>query len=110
HRAANAFPPVPATAPEGVRSRIPGTDLAEPAPRVGPFGPDEPKLLEGYRPNAPTITFQKEMTLHVGNHTFRMVHMPGHTPYQAAVVVEEEGVAFTSGNTCCKVQTSLQES
>ena len=23
--------------------------------------------------------------------------IPGHTPYQAAVVVEEEGVMFTSG-------------
>ena len=49
------------------------------------------------------------MKLHVGNHTFRMIHMPGHTPYQAAVVVEEEGVVFTSDNIFCKVQTWIQE-
>jgi len=36
------------------------------------------------------------MTLHVGDHTFRMVHMPGHTAYQAAVIVEDEGVVFTN--------------
>ena len=55
------------------------------------------------------ITFDREMTLHVGNHTFRMIHMPGHTPYQAAVVVEEEGVVFTSDNVFCRVQTWIQE-
>jgi cyclase len=35
--------------------------------------------------------------------------MPGHTAYQAAVIVEEEGVVFTSDNIFCKVQTWLQE-
>ncbi len=49
------------------------------------------------------------MKLHVGNHTFRLVHMPGHTAYQAAVIVEEEGVVFTSDNIFCKVHTWLQE-
>jgi glyoxylase-like metal-dependent hydrolase (beta-lactamase superfamily II) len=77
--------------------------------RVASFGPDEPKLLENYRPNAPVITFQSEMSLHVGNHTFHMIHMPGHTPYQAAVMVVEEGVVFTSDNIFCKVQTWIQE-
>jgi cyclase len=57
----------------------------------------------------PVITFESEMTLHVGNHTFHMIHMPGHTPYQAAVIVVEEGVVFTSDNIFCKVQTWLQE-
>jgi glyoxylase-like metal-dependent hydrolase (beta-lactamase superfamily II) len=35
--------------------------------------------------------------------------MPGHTAYQAAVIVEEEGVVFTSDNIFCKVHTWLQE-
>ena len=65
--------------------------------------------MENYRANAPVITFESEMKLHVGNHTFRMIHMPGHTPYQAAVIVEEEGVTFTSDNIFCKVQTWIQE-
>ncbi len=109
HWTSNAYFDVPVVAHEGVRSRILATDMKEHVARVATFGPEEPKLLEGYRANAPVITFQKEMKLHVGHHTFRMVNMPGHTPYQAAVIVEEEGVVFTSDNIFCKVHTWLQE-
>lgn len=109
HWTGNAFFEAPVIAHEGVRSRILGTDMAAHVSRVAAFGPDEPRLLEGYRPNVPVMTFPSTMTLHVGNHTFRMVHMPGHTLYQAAVIVEEEGVVFTSDNIFCKVQTWLQE-
>ena len=109
HWTGNAFFNVPVVAQQGVRTRILGTDLPAHVARVASFGPDEPDLLKNYKPNVPAITFDSAMTLHVGNHTFRMIHMPGHTAYQAAVVVEEEGVAFTSDNIFCKVQTWLQE-
>jgi glyoxylase-like metal-dependent hydrolase (beta-lactamase superfamily II) len=109
HWTGNAFFGVPVVAHEGVRARILATDLAAHVARVSSFGPEEPKLLENYKPNAPVITFQNEMRLHVGNHTFRMIHMPGHTPYQAAVIVVEAGVVFTSDNIFCKVQTWIQE-
>ena len=109
HWTGNAFFDVPVVAHEGVRTRMLGTNLAEHVARVSTFGPDEPKLLENYTPNAPVITFNDEMTLHVGNHTFHIIGMPGHTLYQAAIVVEEEGVVFTSDNIFCKCQTWLQE-
>lgn len=109
HWTANAYFDVPVLAHEGVRRRILDTNMVEHVARVATFGPDEPRLLEGYRPNAPIITFQSEMTLHVGNHSFRMIHMPGHTAYQAAILVEEEGVVFTSDNVFCEVHTWLQE-
>ncbi len=109
HWTGNAFFDAPVVAHEGVRTRILGTDLSAHVARVASFGPEEPALLEGYRPNAPVITFERELTLFVGNHTFRMIGMPGHTPYQAAVIVEEEGVVFTSDNVFCRVHTWLQE-
>ena len=109
HWTGNSYFDVPVVAHEGVRTRILTTDLPAHVARVATFGPEEPKLLEGYRPNVPVITFDKAMKLHVGNHTFRLVSMPGHTAYQAAVIVEEEGVVFTSDNIFCKVQTWLQE-
>ncbi len=109
HWTGNAFFDAPVIAHEGVRTRILNTDMAEHTARVGTFGPDEPALLEGYRANAPIITFQDGMTLRVGGHTFEMIHMPGHTLYQAAVVVKEEGVVFTSDNIFCGVQTWLHE-
>ena len=100
---------MPVVAHAGVRERILGTDIAAMVQRVGGFGPDEPKLLEHYRPNAPVITFNDALTLHVGDHTFRMIHMPGHTTAQAAIVVENDGVVFTSDNVFCQVHTWLQE-
>jgi glyoxylase-like metal-dependent hydrolase (beta-lactamase superfamily II) len=109
HWTSNAYFDAPVVAHEGVRKRILETNLPEMVARVATFGPDEGKLLEGYRPNAPVITFRTEMTLHVGDHTFRLVNMPGHTPYQAAVIVEEDGVVFTSDNVFCKCHTWLQE-
>ena len=109
HWTGNAFFDAPVIAHEGVRTRILDTDLAEHLARVGSMGPDEPKLLEGYSPNAPIITFQNGMTLHVGDHTFELIHMPGHTLYQAAILIKEEGVVFTSDNIFHKVQTYIQE-
>ncbi len=109
HWTGNAYFDVPVIAHEGVRTRILGTDMAQHVSRVATFGPDEPGLLTGYRPNAPIITFKNGMTLHVGNHTFEMIHMPGHTMSQAAICVKEEGVVFTSDNIFHKVQTWLQE-
>ncbi len=109
HWTGNAFFDVPVIAHEGVRTRILTTDLQAHVARVATFGPEEPGLLAGYRPNAPIITFKNGMTLHVGNHTFEMIHMPGHTMSQAAICVKEEGVVFTSDNIFHKVQTWLQE-
>ena len=98
HWTGNAFFDAPVIAHEGVRDRILNTDLEEHIARVSNFGPEEPALLQGYTPNAPVITFKNGMTLHVGDHTFQMTHMPGHTLYQAAVSVKEDGVVFTSDN------------
>lgn len=109
HWTGNAFFDVPVIAHLGVRSRILATDMAELLTRVAAMGPEEGGHLEGYTVNTPVITFDAEMTLHVGNHTFRMTNMPGHTPFQAAVSVEEEGVVFTSDNIFCKVHTWIQE-
>ncbi len=109
HWTGNAFFDAPAVAHEGVRKRILETDMQEHVARVATFSPEEPKLLAGYKPNAPVITFRNGMTLHVGNHTFQMIHMPGHTAYQAAVCIKEEGVVFTSDNIFHKCHTWLQE-
>ena len=109
HWTSNAYFDARVVAHEGVRARILATNMEEHVARVATFGPDEPSLLEGYRPNAPVITFKDEIRLHVGDTTFRLIGMPGHTPYQAAIVVEEEGVVFTSDNIFCKVHTWLQE-
>lgn len=109
HWTGNAFFDAPVIAHEGVRRRILETNMPEHVARVSTFGPEEPKLLDGYTPNAPIITFKNGMTLHVGDHTFQMIHMPGHTAYQAAICIKEEGAVFTSDNIFHQCHTWLQE-
>ncbi len=109
HWTGNAYFDAPVIAHAGVRKRMLETNMEEHVARVAAFGPNEPALLEGYHANAPVLTFESGMTLHVGNHTFEMIHMPGHTAYQAAICIKEEGVIFTSDNVFHKCHTWLQE-
>ncbi len=55
-------------------------------------------LPEGYKYRPASITLSDRMTLHLGGHTFELIHLPGHSPYQVAVFVPEEKVVFTSDN------------
>jgi cyclase len=109
HWTSNGFFDVPVVSHRGVRERMLETDMAAHVERVGTFGPDEAPLLVGYEANVPGLTYETSMTLHVGNHTFRLINMPGHTPYQSAILVEEEGIVFTSDNVFCGVQMWIQE-
>jgi cyclase len=59
--------------------------------------------------NPPTLTYTDELTLHVGNHTFEIIHHPGHTAPQTSIYVPEEGVVFTGDNVFNKCRTWLQE-
>jgi cyclase len=61
-------------------------------------------------PNKGTIVFTGDVTLRVGDHTFNVIHTPGHTPGQVAVHVPEEGVVFTGDTVFCECQTWLMTS
>jgi glyoxylase-like metal-dependent hydrolase (beta-lactamase superfamily II) len=67
------------------------------------------KLVEGYELRSPDITFDRGLTLHVGDHTVEVITMAGHTPHEATIVLKEERVAFTSDNVFHRVQTWLPE-
>ncbi|MBV8890204.1 MAG: MBL fold metallo-hydrolase [Alphaproteobacteria bacterium] len=59
--------------------------------------------------HGPSVTFTDALTLNVGNHTFNIIHMPGHTAPQTSVHVPEEGVVFTGDNVFYKCRSWLQE-
>ena len=61
-------------------------------------------------PNKGTIVFDGNLTLHVGDHTFELIHTLGHTPGQLAVHVPEEGVVFTGDTVFSECQTWLMTS
>jgi cyclase len=61
-------------------------------------------------PNKGTIVFTGDITLRVGDHTFQVLHTPGHTPGQACVFVPEERVVFTGDTIFNGCQTWLMTS
>lgn len=65
--------------------------------------------LKGQNFRLPDITFSHQMQLHLGDHTFELLHLPGHTAGEIAVYVPQERVVFTGDNIFYKVQTFLQE-
>jgi cyclase len=83
-----------------------GTDLDDPESLA--LWPDRD---EYYRdPNKGRIVFTGDLTLHVGDHTFHLLHTPGHTPGQLAVHVPEERVVFTGDTIFSGCQTWLMTS
>jgi cyclase len=61
-------------------------------------------------PNKGSIVFTGDLTLRVGNHTFELLHTPGHTPGQVAVYVPEERVVFTGDTIFSECKTWLMNS
>ncbi len=58
--------------------------------------PEGLAFMKGYRVRLPEITFSEGLDLHVGNHTFRLIHLPGHAAGVVAVHIPEERVVFAS--------------
>ena len=66
-------------------------------------------LLHGYQYNEPTETLQEDRTLNLGDHTFEIKYLGGHTNCELAIICPQERVAFVSDNIFCRVQTFMQE-
>jgi cyclase len=62
-----------------------------------------------YPLNPPTRLFGKELTLHLGNHTLQITHMPGHTKPQTSIFIPEENVLITGDNIFSGCKTFVQE-
>lgn len=95
---------------DGVRDAILGTPADQMKERMKEMAPDSASILENFTLRPPTITFSQEMTLYSGNHSFRLINLPGHSPYQIAVYIPEEKVVCTSDNVVYKTQPFLHQS
>jgi cyclase len=85
---------------------------AEAIPMSDPDGAQIMPTREVYfeDPNRAKITFTGDVVLYVGEHTFNLIHTPGHTPGQLAVHVPEERVVFTGDTVFSEVQTWVMAS
>ena len=77
--------------------------------RLEQASPESLTLLEGFSFRLPTITLSHRLTLYLGDHTFQLINVPGHTLFQVAVYIPEERVVFTSDNVFYKVQAWLHQ-
>ncbi len=109
HVAGNFFFPVTVIAHDGFKEALSSltTDGIKEWVRTG--DPDGVSLMEGYFLRKPSITFSERLFLYSGEHTFEVIHLPGHTASEAAVYIPEERVVFTGDNIFHKVQTFLHE-
>jgi glyoxylase-like metal-dependent hydrolase (beta-lactamase superfamily II) len=83
---------------EGTREAILASSLEQFKNMLKQMAPGAAPLDEHFYFRPPTITLSQRLTLHLGNHTVKLINMPGHTPYQVAVYLPEERVVFTSDN------------
>jgi glyoxylase-like metal-dependent hydrolase (beta-lactamase superfamily II) len=111
HFTGNCFFKGTVVAHEGTRAAIMAAtaNVEQVKERLAQASPELSSQLKGFSYRLPTITLSERMTLYVGDHTFQLINMPGHTPYQVAVFIPEERVVFTSDNIFCRVQAFLQQ-
>jgi cyclase len=83
---------------EGTRDAILASKVEDMVNMLKMMAPDTLPLDKEFRYRPPDITLTDKLTFYLGDHTFHLIHMPGHTPYQVVVYVPEERTIFTSDN------------
>lgn len=109
HFTGNFFFQGTVVAHEGTREAVLAASVAQLKERLKQAAPDSLSLVEGFSYRPPTITLSQRLTLYLGEHTFQLINLPGHTAYQVAVYIPEERVVFTSDNVFGKVQAWLHQ-
>jgi len=66
-------------------------------------------IPEGHQLRLPNITYTERMTLHCGDHTFCIIHTPGHTAGQSAVYIPEEKILFTGDTVVGQTRTAIHD-
>jgi cyclase len=110
HFTGNFFFDGTVVAHDGVRDAILASSADELKQRMKEMSPDGPQMPDDFYFKPPAVTFSQKLTLYLGNHTFELTNLPGHSPYQAAVYIPEEKVVCTSDNVVNGVQPFLHQS
>ena len=98
HFAGNCYFSGITVAHEGARERILAAKSEDVSGMLQWMSPDNLPLDKEFRFRPPEITFSDNLTFYLGALTFRLIHMPGHTPYSLVIYIPEEKIVFTSDN------------
>jgi cyclase len=97
-------------AQEGTRERMANeVYLKRVKQQLSIVDPDFSHNLKDYRVPLARITFSDTMTLYIGKHTIRLLHLPGHTASETAVFIPEENAVFTGDNIFHNTNTFMHE-
>ncbi|MFC2007191.1 MBL fold metallo-hydrolase [Chloroflexota bacterium] len=66
-------------------------------------------LPDDFELQLPAITFTEHMTIHLGGHTFQLIHTPGHSAGQIAVYIPEEKVVFPGDSVLNQIKTPYHD-
>jgi cyclase len=94
---------------DGVREAILASNPDQFRQQMKQMAPNTTPIPDDFYYKAPVITFSQKLTLHLGDHTFELTNLPGHTPYQTAIYIPEEKVVCTSDNVVNGVQPFLHQ-
>lgn len=94
---------------EGQRDIIRKASLEQLKQRCQQMAPENLPYFDSFKFRPTEITFSEKLSLYLGDHTFNLMHMPGHSPYQLAVYCPEERIVCTSDNLVYKSQAWLHE-
>ena len=109
HYAGNCFFDTTCVAHQGTREVMEQTPLEHIKERLKVIDPDYAPNLDSYSIHLPTITFKQLLKLYVGDHTFELINLPGHTASETAVFVPQERVVFTGDNLFYNVNTCFKD-
>lgn len=78
--------------------------------RVTKRDPSTTSVMQGFQLKLAEIAFSGDLELHLGEHTFKLMPLPGHSSGGIGVFIPEEKVIFTTDCVFHKAKTWLQES
>jgi cyclase len=103
HAAGNCWFETAVIAHEGTRQVIAEARVEELQGMLKMMAPDCLPLDPAFHYHLPDITFSQNLTFYLGQHTFQLINMPGHTISETAVYVPEESIVFTGDNLNLKI-------
>jgi cyclase len=109
HFTGNCFFEGTVIAHEGTREAILAAEAEPFMEYLAAKFPESVPLMKDFHFRPPAVTFTRELNIYLGDHTFQLINLPGHTACEVAVYIPEEGVVFTSDNLFGGVQPGLQQ-
>ena len=94
---------------KATRDRLEKASLEEATEFVKKRDPEGLPLMEDYKIRLADIAFEGDLTIYLGHHTFRLIHLPGHTAGNIGIYIPEERLVFVADCVIYHGKSALHE-